>query len=145
MHINIQRIASVPGATYGALHVDGEFLCWTLEDPIRDVKVSGDTAIPPGTYPVIWRKWGKWAKRFQDRYGVPGSLEICEVPGFSAVLFHNGNTPKDTRGCILLGLKAGSPSRPAVLSSMDAVKEFVYRVRDSVPLSVTIVNPGEGR
>lgn len=146
MILLLDRISSVPGATYGALHIDGRgLIAWTLEDPIRlGPKIAGETAIPAGTYDVRWREGGKWARRFRERYGVPGSLEICDVPNFSAVLFHNGNTPAHTRGCVLLGNRLGSASKPQVLDSRTATGAFVELVRDAVyarDLKVQITNP----
>ena len=96
-------------------------LCFTVEDRFRPVKVAGDTRIPEGCYPLVWRKTGRWADRFR-RMGFPGSLEITGVPGFTDVLLHVGNDKGDTEGCILpndvayLGTRTGAHSKNACVA-----------------------------
>ena len=80
--------------TMGTLTVDGSPLCYTLEDVVREVKIPGETAIPAGTYVVTMHQ--------SPRFGrVP---KIHDVPGFTDVLCHAGNTAKDTAGCVLVGM-----------------------------------------
>ena len=55
--------------------------------------------------------------------------EILNVPGFTGVLFHVGNTPKDTRACVCLGETFGRASgpggnAPCILMSKVAVYGF---------------------
>ena len=109
-----------PKATYtiGRLYVDGAYFCNTLEDTDRGLdkfmredeiarrKVYGETAIPKGTYTVdlntVSPKY-KAVKWFDDLCG--GMMpRLQNVPGFSAILIHTGNTALDTRGCLLVGL-----------------------------------------
>lgn len=98
MKLTVRRNYKGEAYTIGALYVDGVYLCDTLEDRVRDLpreaKVPGQTAIPPGTYPVIVNrspKFGRELPRLQD------------VPNFEGVLIHRGNTATDTAGCILVG------------------------------------------
>lgn len=95
MTLRLVREPTVNGATHGCLFVDGRFLCFTLEDAIRDVKVPGQTAIPAGRYRVIVTP----SVRFQR----PLPL-LLDVPGFSGVRIHPGNGIGDTEGCVLVGL-----------------------------------------
>lgn len=100
----IRRLHTGSHGTVGMVHTsDDGPVCFSLEDPEHAVKIAGDTAIPAGVYPLRWRQTGKWAGRFRDRLGVLGSLEVCDIPGFTDVLLHPGNTKRDTAGCILLG------------------------------------------
>ena len=82
-----------------------KFLCYTLEDESRDKKVQGETCIPEGEYRLGFRRVGgfdaKYAKRFADIH--MGMLEILDVPNFTYVLIHCGNTDEDTAGCLLVG------------------------------------------
>ena len=82
-----------------------EFLCYTLEDESREKKVYGETCIPEGEYRINFRREGgyhaKYSKRFADIH--MGMLEVCDVPGFTYILLHCGNTDEDTAGCLLLG------------------------------------------
>ncbi len=78
----------------GRLFVDGQFECYTLEDPPRATKIAGVTAIPVGVYVVIL----SYSPRF--KCVMP---EITGVPGFTGVRIHTGNIPEDTDGCVLVG------------------------------------------
>ena len=84
--------------TIGALFVDGAYLCDVLEDRYRDLlvepKVDGQTCIPYGAYKVIL----SFSNRFQRV--LP---ELLNVPQFTGIRIHGGNTSADTEGCILVG------------------------------------------
>ena len=102
MELRVIREPTVDQMTFGALHIDGHFFLWTLEDRIREVpgepvetwKVRGQTAIPAGRYPGVLSR----SHRFQRV--LP---ELLKVPGFSGIRIHSGNTIADTEGCILVG------------------------------------------
>ena len=98
MKLNLKRIALREGYTIGRLFVDGQYWCDTLEDRVRDLnverKVSGETAIPTGTYDVVVNISPKF-KRLLPR--------LLRVPHFEGVLIHRGNTAADSAGCILVG------------------------------------------
>ena len=72
------------GAIYGALYLDGEFYGYTLE--------NSSTAILPGSYAV--------KTRFSPKF-LRNKLEIV-VPGRSYLMFHGGNCPEQSSGCVLL-------------------------------------------
>ncbi len=94
MIIRVKRIAKRSSYTIGNLYIDGIKFCDTLEDAVRVQKIAGMTAIPAGIYEVIVTM----SKRFKKR--LP---ELLNVPNFSGVRIHTGNTDKDTEGCILVG------------------------------------------
>lgn len=98
MRLLLERIALRDTYTIGRLYVDGQYLCDTLEDRVRDLsterKVPGETAIPPGTYDVVVNVSPKF-KRMLPR--------LLNVPQFDGILIHRGNTAKDSSGCILVG------------------------------------------
>lgn len=81
-------------STIGELYVDGIFECFTLEDKTRNIKIDGRTAIPIGIYQVII----DFSKRFQKE--MP---HLLDVPNFTGIRIHSGNTAEDTNGCILVG------------------------------------------
>ena len=103
--------------TIGQLLVDGAFFCNTLEDKdrgltqdmelpvIKAAKVYGETAIPSGVYDIDMEtrspKYAgvEWYRKLNGGY-MP---TISNVPGYSRVLIHPGNTPLDTLGCVLVG------------------------------------------
>lgn len=74
--------------------IDGVFECLTLEDVVREIKIPGATAIPSGNYNLSIGHSNKF-KRMMPK--------IDNVPGFSGILIHWGNTSADTEGCILVG------------------------------------------
>jgi len=109
MKLEVIRFSKQKDSTNGILFdISGdkrEFLCYTLEDEARDIKVMSETCIPEGEYPVRFRNVGrvhaKYSKRFADIH--VGMLEVCDVPNFSYILIHCGNTDEDTAGCLLVG------------------------------------------
>ena len=138
MEILIQREASQGGATIGRVSFvrDGEvvFRCWSLEDEVRPdgVKVPGRTAIPAGTYKVRW-SYSPRFKRFTP--------EILDVPMFTGVRIHAGNTVDHTEGCPLLGMKRGSTT---VFASKVATAMGDWLVADCAQakeaITITITN-----
>jgi|TARA_A100001391_G_C5071386_1_gene278346 hypothetical protein len=111
MRLELYRFSSQNESTLGILYIvndetnQKDFLCFTLEDEKRKVKVYGETRIPKGTYQIEYRKEGgyhnKYSKRFPSIHR--GMLEIRDVPNFTHILLHCGNTDDDTDGCLLVG------------------------------------------
>lgn len=109
MKLEVLRFSSSKDSTSGALFsVIGQrrkFLAYTLEDEYRDVKKYGETRIPAGTYKIQLRTVGgfhqKYSTRFHDIH--KGMLHVTDVPGFTYVLIHCGNTDEHTAGCLLVG------------------------------------------
>jgi len=80
------------------------FLCYTIEDEQRDVKVWGETRIPAGTYQLELRTEGGFHNRYKSRYPFhKGMIWVKDVPGFEYILWHTGNTDEHTAGCLVLG------------------------------------------
>jgi len=124
MRLRLVREPTEGGATHGTLFVSGQFQCFTLEDPVREVagqpvknwKIPGQTAIPAGTYKLGMSVSGRF-KRL---------LPLLEdVPGFTGVRIHAGNTTGDTEGCVLVGnarvgrtLEHSRPALDALMSRL---------------------------
>ena len=94
MKLTLKRYQSKEGTTLGRLFVGSTFICYTLEDAIRDEKIKGETAIPPGEYVVN--------VTMSPRFGKLLPL-LNNVPNYEGVRIHPGNTKRDTEGCILPG------------------------------------------
>ena len=127
MRLILQRL-SVLGAdergTPGALFVDGKLECFTLENPWKGNE-RNVSCVPAGTY--------KLRHTNSPRYG-PDSLKLCDVPGRSHILIHQGNWERNTRGCILVGKQsAAAPGQEmAVYKSVNALNALKRRVADSI-------------
>ena len=80
----------------GELFINGERFCDTLELQYRDNQKS-ISCIPTGKYKVRLRLPRESATRHYIH------LLVKDVKDRSHILFHRGNTAKDTRGCILVG------------------------------------------
>lgn len=104
MLLELKPIAETPNSTVSNLYVDGVWCCFILEDGYRSIKVPGETRIPPGVYSVVQRKVGTFFKRYSKKFGHFFVPEIIGIANFLYILFHMGNTIKDTRGCLLTGM-----------------------------------------
>jgi hypothetical protein len=106
MLITLDRAWKRKGYTISRLYINGELFCNALEDEDRGLrqdqdlatikakKIAGETAIPSGNYMVTLT----YSPRFRKMLPL-----LNDVPGFSGVRIHSGNTAKDTEGCILVG------------------------------------------
>ena len=106
MELKLKRAYKKEDYTIGKLYIDGSYFCDTLEDTdrgmrsdmplydLKEIKVAGRTAIPTGKYCVYLTK--------SPRFGRVLPL-IYDVPAFSGIRIHSGNTHIDTQGCILVG------------------------------------------
>jgi len=92
-------------ATNGMLFIDGLFECYTLEDQYQAVKVMHETCIPEGTYDIKFRTVGGFHTKYKERYGNAhyGMLHLQDVPNFTYILIHAGNTDEHTSGCLIVG------------------------------------------
>lgn len=95
MLIEVKRFEFKDTYTVGKMYIDNIYECYTLEDVVRTgAKVNGQTAIPTGTYNLIINH----SNRFNR------DLPLLEnVPNFTGVRIHAGNTSAHTEGCILVG------------------------------------------
>lgn len=104
MLLELKPIAETPNSTVSNLYVDGVWCCFILEDGYRAIKVAGETRIPAGVYTIVQRKVGTFYNRYAKRFGHFFVPEIIGVFNFMYILFHMGNTVKDTKGCLLCGM-----------------------------------------
>lgn len=126
MKLTLKRNFKGADYTIGKLYIDGHYFCDTLEDTVRPAnkKIAGKTAIPAGNYKVI----KSYSPRFKKI--LP---EILNVPNFTGVRIHAGNTAKDTDGCVLLGL---NKTKGAVLDSQATMTYFMARTPNEFELTI---------
>ena len=84
-------------STIGELFINSERICDTLENPFINNE-RNISCIPEGEYKVRLRLPRESATREYLH------LLVQDVPNRDWILFHRGNTSKDTSGCILVGL-----------------------------------------
>ena len=139
MKLTVVRTQFGTDATNGILLINNEFECFTLEDQVREgSKVMKETAIPLGEYEIKYRNIGGYDSKYRARYGTDwhnGMLELQDVPNFTYILIHTGNTDEHTAGCLLVGetqqdLDKGKDG--FVGGSGDAYKKFYPKVRDAL-------------
>ena len=119
-------------STISDQYINGNHFGHILEDPDRGLysawplalilkkKIAGDTAIPYGRYEVI----PKHSPHF-DRI-MP---HLKDIPGFDdTVMYHWGNSDKDTKGCQITGQwKGGSDWITTSHDYFDAFNEIIER------------------
>jgi hypothetical protein len=128
MLIEVKRLEFKDTHTVGKMYVDGVYECYTLEDAVRNgTKVIGKTAIPIGTYKLIIDA----STRFKQ--DMP---HILDVPDFTGVRIHAGNTSADTDGCILLG--STWAGKDFIGNSKIAYKKFFDKLKQNKTVSITI-------
>jgi Steigviridae/Suoliviridae L,D-carboxypeptidase/transpeptidase len=111
IHLHIARIDYTESATVSVFAVEGAQWGYGLEDRRRSpgIKVSGKTCIPAGSYRVrvsFSQRFKRWMP------------EVGNVPGFSGIRLHGGNTAADTEGCLIIA--AHRPERERVQGSLEA-------------------------
>jgi hypothetical protein len=107
MTIRIDRQWKKAEYTISKVYINGRYYgCNALEDTDRGLlqamqiaeiqkrKIKGKTAIPRGYYDVKVT----WSEKYQRNMPL-----VVDVPGFSGIRLHPGNSAKDTEGCILFG------------------------------------------
>jgi hypothetical protein len=100
----VRRRQALAHCTLGEFYVMGQYECYTLEDPMRDLdhgaaKVVGDTAIRCGIYPITIDMSVRFNRMMPH---------VWNVQDFDGIRLHSGNTDKDTLGCVLVGKDRGA-------------------------------------
>ena len=115
--------------TLGVLSINKQIFCCTLEPP-DFLNKPFLSCIPTGQYSCI---------KFQsDKFG--WTYKVLNVPDRDNVLFHAGNTKKDTEGCIILGESFGKLANQdrTIINSGTTFNNFKYELRDYDNLNLTI-------
>lgn len=125
--ITVERYVSAPDWTISRFKFDGVVAGYGVEDEKREVKVHGETCIPVGTYKLgfhdsphfsheyyrdaqgnlIAEKDRTTAELKQQYATAHEMIQVLDIPNFSDVLWHWGNTDEDTEGCYIVGSSVG--------------------------------------
>ena len=107
MDLLVNRTTRTENSTIGQFSVNGDVFSYCLEptdrgltsdmtaDQVAAIKIMDKTCIPTGTYNVT--------SFFSHKNGRDVPL-VNGVTGFADIEIHQGNFPKDTDGCLLLGI-----------------------------------------
>ena len=142
MKVKVRRRYLGPEYTIGSLYIDERYICDTIEDKVRDFnkdgdlndpgeqKVYGRTAIPYGTYAMDLTMSPKFTRLLPL---------IMNVPHFTGIRIHRGNSAEDSAGCILPG---ENKIKGRVIHSTEyevlIVKEMMKAIRYGRTISITI-------
>lgn len=116
LNLTLDRIYKGDKYTIGKLYIDGNLFCDVLEDvdrnltfnmsleEIRSKKVYAETAIPRGKYRITMKEISPKFKQ-KPAYSFTGGFmpRLLNVPGFTGILIHGGNSALDSAGCPLVG------------------------------------------
>jgi hypothetical protein len=120
MELLVKREPSNEVCTMGKLYIDDEYFCETLEDPVRDKKIWGRTAIPAGRYRLRITQ--------SARFKAPLPI-LVNVPNFVGVRIHAGNWARDTEGCILVGMERG---KDRLMMSKAALSKLLIKISRAI-------------
>ena len=117
-------------STIGELFLNGERICDTLENSWQDNQ-RNISCIPEGVYPVRLRLPRESATRDYIH------LLVQDVPDRDWILFHRGNFPKDTSGCILVGIGTEQDVVHNSVLAMDLlIKEVIHLGGENINLII---------
>lgn len=142
LELKLKREESEDSFTLGAIKIDDQLFCYTVEDVERDLKdlngdgdfndkgegkVYGETAIKKGRYRVIVT-WSPKYKRLMPL--------LVNVEGFEGIRIHSGNKAEDSHGCIIIGL---TRTKNGVGRSRDACRALmkILKGRRMVVIEIT--------
>ena len=135
MQILITRNWSKKDYTVGRILVNGEFVCNSLELPVKTKEGDKGSRIPCGTY-TIKKRYSPKFKRQVLWITRNGDTAF----NYRFILFHAGNIVNDTQGCVLTGIN----DRIGWLSSSRKYEYILFGLADgamrrgeSVTLKIT--------
>lgn len=135
----VTRFKNINDGTLGTLSVIDEdgiemFFCYTLEPRGESTtERNQDRRIPSGSYGIIWHDSPKFGRELPHLYNK-------EVPKDRYILIHSGNYPKDTEGCILVGMRY---TDEGVFESKNALERLIRCLREENVKVVYVVEDDE--
>ena len=95
LNLQIKRFKATDLSVIGTLSVNGQQLCYTLEEAWRNNQ-KGHSCVGLGTYSAFIRYNSSKSKR-------EWCFQLHDANGRTAIQIHIGNQPSHTEGCILVG------------------------------------------
>lgn len=124
MNFTIVREVFGENFTLGQLLKEGEHFAFTCEDKDRGMenggtKIPRETAIPRGLYRLTITMSARFSRLMPL---------VCDVPGFSGIRIHGGNTHRNTEGCPLIG---GARTSEGVSKCSAVVAELIKIIAEA--------------
>jgi hypothetical protein len=123
MNITVFRVRFHETRTVGQLYIDGDLFCFTLEDKVREVKVQDETAIPEGKYRVVLENSPKFG---------PDTITLRDVPNFTKIRVHAGNTEHHTEGCLIVGYRLNDDGTIKFGTTRPAVRDLKTKIKEAI-------------
>ena len=102
MHLTLVKLDQTENSTVSKMFIGSTvFLGFIIEDGEHENKIHGKTRIPGGTYRMVKDRTTK----FTYQWGY--CWQILNVPEFSEIKIHKGNTIAHTEGCLLPNTQIG--------------------------------------
>jgi hypothetical protein len=123
MRLNLVRRVLTSQSTIGTLDIDNARYCYTLERP--------EVQIPLGTYQIELT----YSPRFNRLLPL-----LDQVPGRTDIRIHAGNWPRDTEGCILVGLQMGMDmiqSSRLALDPLVTTIQAAFNAKETVSITIS--------
>jgi hypothetical protein len=133
--INIKVIRTIfnKTETLGKMYIDNVFFAYTCEDTYRGLKgkcedkVQNKTCIDNGTYNVALTRSTRFKKILP---------ELINVPCFTAIRIHGGNTSEDTEGCILIG--SFTDNKTKIWGCAEKVSQLVTKLTNVKEIQISV-------
>jgi hypothetical protein len=129
MMLELQRILKEPEYTIGVFRWNGSPLCYCIEDAIRAEKVYGKTAIPAGIYEIRLTMSARFKRVLP---------ELFNVPNYTGIRIHTGNTAANTEGCLLPGMVAAIGAVRESKIAFDLLLPKIETALKQAPLHIRI-------
>lgn len=138
MKLQLRRLYRKPEYSIGKLYIDGVYFCDTIEDTdrglysymnlgeISKIKLMHETAIPYGKYKMRLSMSSRFRKVLP---------EIMNVPGFTGVRIHTGNTQNDSSGCLIVGKNT---VKGKVTSSRVWMEKLMEKLKNQTNIEIEI-------
>ena len=135
--IYLNRFAFFEFGTFGKIVFPDKVL-FTVEREWKD-NIPNESCIPNGEY--------ECRLQYFNRGGYQ-TIEVCNVPNRSNILFHIANFPSELNGCIGLGEEIGTiftvkGPKLGVKNSRKAFEYFYHTLGFSTPFTLSIRNSEE--
>ena len=140
----LRRYYTSEGGTLGCLSLvevarakSPSFYCYTVEDDIRERKIKHETCIPASSYRLKLRAFGpNIYERYRKRWPLwhKEVFELENVPNYTDILIHCGNTEDHSSGCLIVGAQPSNINQKklVVSSSRTTYKQLYTRIYNYV-------------